>query len=57
MPTDNSEVGPTARACEPVMKQVFIGKSKDIKDQDAFERKLFLIRKRVENTVAASTLT
>ncbi len=57
VPTDNSEVGPTARASEPVMKQIFIGKSKDIKDQDAFERKLFLIRKRVENTVAASILT
>ncbi|HJT25413.1 MAG TPA: glutamate synthase subunit alpha, partial [bacterium] len=36
IPTDNSGVGPTARAAEPVMKQVFIGKSKDIKDQDAF---------------------
>ena len=57
MPTENNEVGPTARASEPIMKQIFIGRSKDIKDSDAFERKLFLIRKRVENTVAASTLT
>ncbi len=57
VPTDNSEIGPTARASEPVMKQIFIGKSKDIKDADAFERKLFLIRKRVENAVAASVLT
>src|SRR5580658_5254942 len=53
VPTDNSEIGPTARASEPIMKQIFIGKSKDIKDADAFERKLFLIRKRVENAVAA----
>ncbi len=57
VPTDNSEIGPTARASEPVMKQVFIAKSKDIKDQDTFERKLFLIRKRIENAVAASILT
>ncbi len=57
VPTDNTEVGPTARASEPVMKQIFIGRSKEIKDQDAFERKLFLIRKRVENLVAGSTLT
>ncbi len=54
VPTDNSEVGPTARASEPVMKQVFIGKSDAIKNQDAFERKLFLIRKRVENAVNAT---
>jgi glutamate synthase (ferredoxin) len=57
VPTDNSEVGPTARASEPVMKQVFIGKGKDIKNQDAFERKLYLIRKRIEHTVEASILT
>jgi glutamate synthase (ferredoxin) len=56
-PTDNTEIGLTARASEPIMKHVFIGKSKNIKDQDAFERKLFLIRKRIENQVAASPLS
>ncbi len=56
-PTDNTEIGLTARASEPIMKHVFIGKSKDLKDQDAFERKLFLIRKRIENQVAASKLS
>jgi glutamate synthase (ferredoxin) len=56
-PTENVEVGPTARSSEPVMKHLFIGQSKDTKGQDAFERKLFLIRKRVENAVAASNLT
>src|ERR1700722_12384305 len=30
VPTDNSEVGPTARAGEPAMKQIFIGKSASI---------------------------
>jgi len=54
VPTENAEIGPTARAGEPAMKQIFIGKSASIKDSDAFERKLFLIRKRVENEVAAS---
>ena len=54
VPTENSSVGPTARACEPVMKQVFVGKAASLKDQDAFERKLFLIRKRIENTVAGT---
>ncbi|MGH7739199.1 MAG: glutamate synthase central domain-containing protein, partial [bacterium] len=56
-PTDNTELGQTARASEPIMKHVFIGQSADMKDQDAFERKLFLIRKRIENQVAASTLS
>ncbi len=54
VPTENAEVGPTARVSEPAMKQVFIGKSPSIKDQDAFERKLFLIRKRVENIVSST---
>ncbi len=53
VPTENAEVGPTARAGEPAMKQIFIGKSASIKDSDAFERKLFLIRKRVEHAVSA----
>jgi len=53
VPADNSEVGPTARAAEPIMKQAFVGRSSSVKDQDAFERKLFLIRKRFENEVAA----
>ncbi len=55
VPTVNVEVGPTARSCEPLMKQVFIGKSASIKNADSFERKLFLIRKQVENAVDAET--
>ena len=54
IPTENSEVGPTARAGEPVMKQVFVGKNPSVPDQDAFERKLFLIRKRTEHAVSGT---
>jgi glutamate synthase (NADPH/NADH) large chain len=48
VPRDNSLVGPTARASEPDMKQVFIAGPEGISD-DAFERKLYVIRKRVSN--------
>ncbi|MFL2752015.1 MAG: glutamate synthase central domain-containing protein, partial [Gammaproteobacteria bacterium] len=46
VPTDSKKanVGPAAKECQPVIEQLFIGCSKNI-DQDAFERKLYLIRK------------
>ena len=46
IPTDNSALGRTARAAEPYMRQLFIGRGPQCADQQAFERKLFLIRKR-----------
>ncbi len=54
VPTMNTDVGPGARACEPLMKQIFVGKSAAVKNEGAFERKLFLIRKRVENEANAA---
>ncbi|MCX7897284.1 MAG: glutamate synthase-related protein [Rhodocyclaceae bacterium] len=51
VPRDNSGLAAAARACEPVIRQVFIGKGAGVADQDAFERKLFVIRKRVEHEV------
>jgi len=48
VPRDNSMVGPTARASEPVMLQVFIAGKNGITD-DEFERKLYVIRKQVTN--------
>src|SRR3990167_8128317 len=47
VPTDDSPIGPTARAGEPVVRQVFIARSPEIADALAFERKLYVIRKRV----------
>jgi glutamate synthase (ferredoxin) len=57
VPVDDSMIGPSAKACEPVMRQIFVGKSPSIKDSDAFERKLFLIRKRLEKAVSALGLS
>ena len=51
VPVDNHELGETAKVVEPFIRQVFIGHGEDCPDQDAFERKLFVIRKQVENAV------
>ena len=53
VPVDSSGLGASVKAAEPVVRQVFIGCGKKIKDQDGFERKLFVIRKTVEHAVRA----
>ncbi|HET7625462.1 MAG TPA: glutamate synthase large subunit [Verrucomicrobiae bacterium] len=54
IPTDNSSLGKTAQAAEPFMMQVFIGRAAALKDDQAFERKLFIIRKVAEQTIRYS---
>jgi glutamate synthase (ferredoxin) len=56
VPTNDAEVGPTARACEPAFKQIFIGRASDLDDL-AFERRLYIIRRRIENAIRTSTLS
>ena len=46
VPTDNSSLGETAKASEPYIRQVFIGRAAELTDELAFERKLYVIRKR-----------
>src|SRR5438034_2950054 len=48
VPTNNSPIGESAKAVEPVFTQVFVGRNPYIKSVDEFERKLYLIRKRIE---------
>jgi glutamate synthase (ferredoxin) len=62
VPTDNSMLGPTAKATQPVLRQIFIaahlpGGAEGQRDPLAFERKLYIIRCRLENAVKASYLT
>jgi glutamate synthase domain-containing protein 1 len=52
VPVDNTVIGRASRAVEPVIKQFFIGRAKELPDQEAFERKLFVTRKVIENRVA-----
>jgi len=51
VPTNNLYLGETAKASEPFVRQVFIGRSGDLKDDLAFERKLYVIRRRAENAI------
>ncbi len=52
VPTENGLVGPSARATQPVFQHVFIAASVDAaRDRSVFERKLYVIRKRVEHAV------
>ncbi|MGE3511725.1 MAG: glutamate synthase central domain-containing protein, partial [Vicinamibacterales bacterium] len=62
VPTDDSTVGPSAVAVEPVFRQLFIGRgslaparhataSGDV--QTRFERKLYVVRKRIEHLADA----
>ena len=54
VPTDNSSLGATAIAGEPFVRQVFIGRNASAligNDPLAFERKLYVIRKRAERAI------
>ncbi len=46
-------MSPTVRACEPVIRQIFVGRGPDIFVTDALERKLFVIRRRAANAIRA----
>jgi glutamate synthase domain-containing protein 2/glutamate synthase domain-containing protein 1/glutamate synthase domain-containing protein 3 len=56
VPTDNSLLGETAKSCEPFIRQVFIGRDPALADESAFERKLYVIRKRAYSEIRTSTL-
>jgi glutamate synthase domain-containing protein 2/glutamate synthase domain-containing protein 1/glutamate synthase domain-containing protein 3 len=56
VPTQNGMLGETARSCEPFMRQVFIQRPPEMADDLAFERKLYVIRKRAYNDIRTSTL-
>ena len=51
VPTDHATLGETAKSSEPFMQQAFIGRSADLIDDLAFERKLYIIRKRSHNII------
>ncbi|HYT68523.1 MAG TPA: glutamate synthase large subunit [Vicinamibacterales bacterium] len=58
VPVEDGHLGPSASATRPVIQQLFIGASPRVAaaletDPMAFERKLYMIRKRVEHAVDA----
>ena len=54
--TDNAPLGASARAVEPRMFHALLGRGPRVRDSDAFERKLYVIRKRFEAEIAESGL-
>src|SRR5580658_5602604 len=54
VPTDNSSLGATARESEPCVQQAFIRRNAKLTDEMAFERKLYVIRKRAERAIRYS---
>jgi glutamate synthase (ferredoxin) len=56
VPVSNSSLGETARAGEPFIRQVFIGRGPGVRDEAEFERKLYIIRKRAYSEIRTSTI-
>ena len=51
VPTSNTLLGKTAKASEPFVRQVFIGRNSKVATDMAFERKLYVIRKLAEKGI------
>ncbi|MEO1122833.1 MAG: glutamate synthase large subunit [Cyanobacteria bacterium J06639_16] len=54
VPTNDAPLGETAKASEPFMAQVFIQRPDGLEDDWAFERKLYVLRKRSHGAVRES---
>ncbi|MCX5692150.1 MAG: glutamate synthase large subunit [Candidatus Omnitrophica bacterium] len=56
VPIDDSDIGESAKSTAPVFEQIFIARDKGLNDELVFERRLYVIRKQVENIIHASSL-
>ena len=52
-PLNGNAIGRLARSSQPYIEQIFIQRGPDM-DQDALERKLYVVRKRAESIIAGS---
>ena len=61
VPSDDSHIGKTAQSGEPAIRQIFIARGESLDGYDdaheRFERKLYVIRKRVARSVDALSLS
>ena len=51
VPVDNSSLGETVKPTEPAHMQVFIGRGTLIKDDEEFERRLYILRKSISQAI------
>jgi len=56
VPVDSTVLGESIKPIEPVIRQFFIARGANCADQDAFERKLYVIRKQSHATIRARKL-
>ena len=57
VPIDSSmPMSPTVKECEPVIRQLFIGRGENVMVPDALERKLYVIRKKASHAIQAMGL-
>jgi len=56
VPVDSEDLGESIKKVEPVIRQVFIGRSSAIRVTDALERKLYVIRKSAGHAIRALKL-
>ncbi|MCR4436513.1 MAG: glutamate synthase large subunit [Clostridiales bacterium] len=54
VPSDDRSLGTMSKSCKPCIRQIFIGCPVKFGDVLAFERKLYVIRKRAENAIRYS---
>ncbi|HJN38875.1 MAG TPA: glutamate synthase subunit alpha, partial [Chloroflexota bacterium] len=53
VPVNSDAIGPVARGRQPAIRQFFVGSSAEQFDDQAFERRLYVIRKSIERAVVA----
>ena len=56
MPTNNTNIGSTAKVSEPNIWQIFIGRGDAVKNEREFDRMLYIIRKVAENKIFKSDM-
>ena len=56
VPHEAKKAGKTARSVAPVFKQLFIGRGANVPNQETFERKLYIIRKKIEKKILNSDI-
>jgi glutamate synthase (ferredoxin) len=56
VPVDNSMIGKTAKASEPFMRMAFVARGANAQDEQTFERKLYVIRKRSYSAIRTAGL-
>jgi glutamate synthase (NADPH/NADH) large chain len=52
VPVDTTGLGEAVLASMPVIRQAFVGRGPNVKDQDAHERKILAVRKQFQNPLA-----